>query len=55
MGAFTLARLIALEALRRPRAVLATVMLALSAGFIVLPDPGAPCRMRAISPSFTFS
>jgi hypothetical protein len=42
MGAFTLARLMALEALRRPRAVLATVMLALSAGFIVLPDPGAP-------------
>jgi len=41
MGAFTLARLIALEALRRPRAVLATIMLALSAGFIILPDPGA--------------
>ena len=41
MGAFTLARLMALEALRRPRAVLATIMLALSAGFIVLPDPGA--------------
>ncbi len=42
MGALTLARLIALEALRRPRAVLATIMLALSAGFIILPDPGAP-------------
>ena len=41
MGAFTLARLMALEALRRPRAVLATIMLALSAGFIILPDPGA--------------
>lgn len=41
MGAFTLARLIASEALRRPRAVLATIMLALSAGFIILPDPGA--------------
>ncbi len=41
MGAFTLARLIAVEALRRPRAVLATIMLALSAGFIILPDPGA--------------
>ena len=42
MGAFTLARLMALEALRRPRAVLATIMLALSAGFVILPDPGAP-------------
>ena len=41
MGAFTLARLIAREASRRPRAVLATIMLALSAGFIILPDPGA--------------
>jgi hypothetical protein len=41
MGALTLARLIGLEALRRPRAVLATIMLALSAGFIILPDPGA--------------
>jgi hypothetical protein len=41
MGAFTLSRLIALEALRRPRAVLATIMLALSAGFIILPDPAA--------------
>jgi len=42
MGALTLARLMALEALRRPRAVLATIMLALSAGFVILPDPGAP-------------
>lgn len=41
MGAFTLARLIGLEAFRRPRAVLATVMLALSAGFLILPNPGA--------------
>lgn len=41
MGALTLARLMAREALRRPRAVLATIMLALSAGFIILPDPGA--------------
>ena len=41
MGTIALARLIALEALRRPRAVLATIMLALSAGFIILPDPGA--------------
>jgi hypothetical protein len=41
MGALTLARLIALDALRRPRAVLATIMLALSAGFIILPDPTA--------------
>ncbi len=41
MGAFTLARLMAREASRRPRAVLATIMLALSAGFIILPDPGA--------------
>ncbi|HWA92133.1 MAG TPA: hypothetical protein VG889_19000 [Rhizomicrobium sp.] len=41
MGALTLARLIAQEASRRPRAVLATIMLALSAGFIILPDPGA--------------
>ena len=41
MGALTLARLMALEALRRPRAVLATIMLALSAGFIILPNPGA--------------
>jgi hypothetical protein len=42
MGALTLARLMALEALRRPRAVLATIMLALSAGFVILPNPGAP-------------
>jgi hypothetical protein len=42
MGALTLARLVALEALRRPRAVLATIMLALSAGFVILPSPGAP-------------
>lgn len=42
MGAFTLARLIAQEASRRPRAVLATIMLALSAGFVILPNPGAP-------------
>lgn len=41
MGALALARLVALEALRRPRAVLATIMLALSAGFVILPDPGA--------------
>lgn len=41
MGAFNLARLMAKEALRRPRSVLATIMLALSAGFVVLPDPGA--------------
>ena len=41
MGVFTLARLMAREASRRPRAVLATIMLALSAGFIILPDPGA--------------
>jgi hypothetical protein len=41
MGAFTLSGLMATEALRRPRAVLATIMLALSAGFIILPDPGA--------------
>ena len=42
MGAFTLARLMMLEALRRPRAVLATIMLALAAGFVILPNPGAP-------------
>jgi hypothetical protein len=42
MGALTLARLMTLEALRRPRAVLATIMLALSAGFVILPNPGAP-------------
>ncbi len=41
MGAFTLSRLIWQEASRRPRAVLAVIMLALSAGFFVLPDPGA--------------
>jgi hypothetical protein len=41
MGALTLTRAIVLEASRRPRAVLATIMLALSAGFIILPDPGA--------------
>jgi hypothetical protein len=41
MGAFTLARLMALETLRRPRAVLTSIMLALSAGFIILPNPGA--------------
>jgi hypothetical protein len=41
MSAFTLSRLIWLEAVRRPRVVLAAVMLALSAGFLVLPDPGA--------------
>ena len=41
MGALTLARLVALESLRRPRAVLAAIMLALSAGFVILPDPGA--------------
>ncbi|HEY6579065.1 MAG TPA: hypothetical protein VIY09_07060 [Rhizomicrobium sp.] len=41
MGALTLARLMGLEALRRPRAVLAVVMLALSAGFMILPSPGA--------------
>jgi hypothetical protein len=48
MGVFTLARLIALEALRRPRAVMATVMLALSAGFIILPDPGANYATRTL-------
>jgi hypothetical protein len=42
MGPIALARLMALEALRRPRAILATIMLALSAGFVILPDPGAP-------------
>jgi hypothetical protein len=31
----------ALETLRRPRAVIAVVMLALSAGFVILPSPGA--------------
>ncbi|WP_163260438.1 hypothetical protein [Caulobacter sp. 17J65-9] len=41
MGAFTFSRLIWLEAARRPRALLATIMLALSAGFLILPDPGA--------------
>jgi hypothetical protein len=41
MGAFTLSRLIWLEASRRPRALLAVIMLALSAGFLILPDPGA--------------
>ncbi|HEY3814679.1 MAG TPA: hypothetical protein VGL66_15775 [Caulobacteraceae bacterium] len=41
MGAFTLSRLIWLEASRRPRALFATIMLALSAGFLILPDPGA--------------
>src|SRR5580692_8774079 len=41
MGSLTLARLMALEALRRPRAMLAVIMLALSAGFIILPSPGA--------------
>lgn len=41
MGALTLARLMTLETLRRPRAVLATIMLALSAGFVILPNPGA--------------
>lgn len=41
MGALALARLMAKEALRRPRALLATIMLALSAGFVILPDPGA--------------
>jgi hypothetical protein len=41
MGALTLARLMGLEALRRPRAVFAAVMLALSAGFMILPSPGA--------------
>ncbi len=41
MSAIILARLMALEALRRPRAALVTVMLALSAGFIILPDPTA--------------
>jgi hypothetical protein len=40
-GAFTLSRLIWLEAMRRPRALFATIMLALSAGFLILPDPGA--------------
>ena len=41
MGAFTLSRLIWLEASRRPRALLATIMLALSSGFLILPDPNA--------------
>jgi hypothetical protein len=41
MGALTLARLIWTEASRRPRAVFAVIMLALSAGFVILPDPGA--------------
>ena len=41
MGALTLARLMALESLRRPRAVIAVIMLALSAGFVILPSPGA--------------
>ena len=41
MGAFTLSRLIWLEASRRPRALFAVIMLALSAGFLILPDPGA--------------
>jgi hypothetical protein len=41
MGAFTLSRLIWLEASRRPRALFATIMLALSAGFLILPDPDA--------------
>jgi hypothetical protein len=41
MGTLTLSRLIWLEASRRPRALLATLMLALSAGFLILPDPGA--------------
>jgi hypothetical protein len=41
MGALTLARLMGLEASRRPRAVLAAIMLALSAGFMILPNPGA--------------
>jgi hypothetical protein len=41
MGALTLARLMGLEVLRRPRAVLAVLMLALSAGFMILPSPGA--------------
>ena len=41
MGSLTLARLMGLEALRRPRAVLAAIMLALSAGFMILPSPGA--------------
>src|SRR5271168_4356406 len=42
MGALTLSRLIALDALRRPRAVLASIMLALAAGFVILPSPSAP-------------
>jgi hypothetical protein len=41
MGALTLAGLIWTEASRRPRAVFAVIMLALSAGFVILPDPGA--------------
>jgi hypothetical protein len=41
MGALTLSRLLMLEALRRPRALLATIMLALSAGFVILPSPDA--------------
>jgi hypothetical protein len=41
MSALTLSRRIWLEAARRPPVVMATVMLALSAGFLVLPDPGA--------------
>lgn len=41
MGAVTLARLIGLEALRRPRSILAAIMLALSAGFLILPDASA--------------
>ena len=41
MGAFTLSRLIWLEASRRPRALFAVIMLALSAGF---PDPARPRR-----------
>lgn len=41
MGALTLARLIWLEASRKPRAILATLMLALSSGFLILPDPDA--------------
>lgn len=41
MGALTLAGLVMREALRRPPAVLATIMLALSAGFMILPSPGA--------------
>jgi hypothetical protein len=41
MGALTLARLMTLETLRRPRAVVAAIMLALMAGFVILPSPGA--------------